>query len=92
MNVSHTRQGLPRLEGAASPDAVVHTSAMKGVDGSTVDERGHVTSDEGAAAGILGPPPRLPDPNMTWDEPVEEAAAAEYLAKERHIRQVRGSQ
>lgn len=35
-------------------------------------------------AGILGPPPRLPDPGKTWDELVEEAAAAEYLAKQRH--------
>ena len=37
-------------------------------------------------AGILGPPPRLPDPSKSWDELVEEAAAAEYLAKERRAR------
>ena len=24
-------------------------------------------------AGILGPPPRLPDPGKSWEEPVEEA-------------------
>jgi len=35
-----------------------------------------------SAAGVLGPPPRLPDPSKTWDELVEEAAAAEYLANE----------
>ncbi len=37
-----------------------------------------------STAGILGPPPRLPAPGKTWDETVEEAAAAEYLAKQRH--------
>jgi hypothetical protein len=37
-----------------------------------------------SAAGILGPPPRLPAPGTSWDETVEEAAAAEYLAKQRH--------
>ena len=35
---------------------------------------------------MLGPPPRLPDPDMSWDELVEEAAASEYLAKERQSR------
>ena len=63
---------------------VVHTSAMKGANGSADDERGQVTSDKETLAGILGPPPRLPDPNKGWDDLVEEAAAAEYLAKERH--------
>lgn len=52
--------------------------------GTSVGERGQVTIDEKTLAGILGPPPRLPDPNKGWDELVEEAAAAEYLAKERH--------
>jgi bifunctional DNA-binding transcriptional regulator/antitoxin component of YhaV-PrlF toxin-antitoxin module len=37
-------------------------------------------------AGVLGPPPRLPDPNKSWDDLVEEAAAAEYLAEERRAR------
>ncbi len=37
-------------------------------------------------AGILGPPPRLPDPSKSWDELVADAAAAEYLAKERRAR------
>lgn len=37
-------------------------------------------------AGILGPPPRLPDPNMSWDEMVAEAAAAAYAEKERQAR------
>lgn len=37
-------------------------------------------------AGILGPPPRLPDPNKSWDELVAEAAAAAYLDKERRAR------
>ncbi len=36
-----------------------------------------------SVAGILGPPPRLPDANKSWDELVEEAAAAEYRAGER---------
>lgn len=39
-----------------------------------------------SVAGILGPPPRLPDPNKGWDELVEEAAATEYLARERRAR------
>ncbi|HYN47529.1 MAG TPA: hypothetical protein VER83_01610 [Candidatus Nanopelagicales bacterium] len=52
--------------------------------GMSVGERGQVTIDEKTLAGILGPPPRLPDPNKGWDELVEEAAADEYLAKERH--------
>ena len=34
-------------------------------------------------AGVLGPPPRRPDPGKSWDELVEEAAAAEYLADQR---------
>jgi hypothetical protein len=75
--------GLPRLEGAADPDAVMHTSTMNGANGSADDERGPVTSEEETLAGVLGPPPRLPDPDKGWDELVEEAAAAEYLAKER---------
>ena len=37
-------------------------------------------------AGILGPPPRVPDPSKSWDELVEEAAATEYLAEERRAR------
>ena len=37
-------------------------------------------------AGILGPPPRLPDPNMSWDELVADAAAAAYAEKERQAR------
>ncbi len=37
-------------------------------------------------AGILGPPPRRPDPTKSWDELVEEAAAAEYLADQRRAR------
>jgi bifunctional DNA-binding transcriptional regulator/antitoxin component of YhaV-PrlF toxin-antitoxin module len=39
-----------------------------------------------SVAGILGPPPRLPDPNKSWDELVEEAAATEYRAAERRAR------
>jgi bifunctional DNA-binding transcriptional regulator/antitoxin component of YhaV-PrlF toxin-antitoxin module len=39
-----------------------------------------------SVAGILGPPPRLPDPDKVWDELVEEAAATEYLAEERRAR------
>lgn len=39
-----------------------------------------------SVAGILGPPPRLPDPNRSWGELVEMAAAAEYLAEERRAR------
>jgi bifunctional DNA-binding transcriptional regulator/antitoxin component of YhaV-PrlF toxin-antitoxin module len=39
-----------------------------------------------SVAGILGPPPRLPDPDKSWDELVEEAAATEYLANERRAR------
>jgi hypothetical protein len=34
-------------------------------------------------AGILGPPPRRPDPNRSWDDLVEEAAVAEYFADQR---------
>ncbi len=34
-----------------------------------------------SVAGILGPPPRLPEPAKSWDDLVEEAAAAEYLAE-----------
>jgi hypothetical protein len=41
--------------------------------GTSVGERGQVTIDEKTLAGILGPPPRLPDPNKGWDELVEEA-------------------
>jgi AbrB family looped-hinge helix DNA binding protein len=37
-------------------------------------------------AGILGPPPRLPDPNMSWDDMVADAAAAAYAEKERQAR------
>jgi hypothetical protein len=37
-------------------------------------------------AGVLGPPPRLPDPGRSWDELVEEAAAAEHRAGERRAR------
>jgi bifunctional DNA-binding transcriptional regulator/antitoxin component of YhaV-PrlF toxin-antitoxin module len=37
-------------------------------------------------AGVLGPPPRRPDPGKSWDELVEEAAAAEYLADQRRAR------
>lgn len=37
-------------------------------------------------AGVLGPPPRRPDPAKSWDELVEEAAAAEYLADQRRAR------
>jgi hypothetical protein len=61
----------------------MHTSAMKRANGSTVGPRDQVTSERETLAGILGPPPRLPDPDKGWDELVEEAAAAEYLAKER---------
>lgn len=32
-----------------------------------------------SVAGILGPPPRRPDPTRSWDDLVEEAAVAEYL-------------
>jgi bifunctional DNA-binding transcriptional regulator/antitoxin component of YhaV-PrlF toxin-antitoxin module len=39
-----------------------------------------------SVAGILGPPPRVPDPARSWDELVEEAAAAEYLAGERRAK------
>jgi hypothetical protein len=39
-----------------------------------------------SVAGILGRPPRRPDPGKSWDELVEEAAAAEYLAQERRSR------
>ena len=39
-----------------------------------------------SVAGILGPPPRLPDPGRSWDDLVEEAAATEYLADERRAR------
>jgi hypothetical protein len=65
-------------------DAVMHTAAMKRANGSTVGARGQVTNEKETRAGILGPPPRLPDPNKGWDELVEEAAVAEYLAQERH--------
>ena len=64
----------------------MHTSVMKGATGSTDGEQGQVTSEKETRAGILGPPPRLPDPNKSWDELVEEAAAAEYLAEERRAR------
>jgi bifunctional DNA-binding transcriptional regulator/antitoxin component of YhaV-PrlF toxin-antitoxin module len=37
-------------------------------------------------AGVLGPPPRRPDPGKSWDELVEEAAADEYLADQRRAR------
>jgi bifunctional DNA-binding transcriptional regulator/antitoxin component of YhaV-PrlF toxin-antitoxin module len=37
-------------------------------------------------AGVLGPPPRQPDPGKSWDELVEEAAAAEYVADQRRAR------
>lgn len=57
---------------------------MNGANGSTDGEPGQVTSEKATSAGILGPPPRLPDPNKGWDELVEEAAAAEYLAEEGH--------
>jgi hypothetical protein len=36
-----------------------------------------------SVAGILGPPPRRPDPGWSWDDLVEEAAVAEYLADQR---------
>jgi hypothetical protein len=36
-----------------------------------------------SVAGVLGPPPRRPDPGRSWDDLVEEAAAAEYLADQR---------
>lgn len=36
-----------------------------------------------SVAGILGPPPRLPDPDKSWDQLVEEAAAGEFLADQR---------
>jgi bifunctional DNA-binding transcriptional regulator/antitoxin component of YhaV-PrlF toxin-antitoxin module len=39
-----------------------------------------------SVAGVLGPPPRLPDPSKSWDELVEEAATAEYLAEQRRAR------
>jgi bifunctional DNA-binding transcriptional regulator/antitoxin component of YhaV-PrlF toxin-antitoxin module len=39
-----------------------------------------------SAAGILGPPPRLPDSSRSWDDLVEEAAVAEYQADERRAR------
>jgi bifunctional DNA-binding transcriptional regulator/antitoxin component of YhaV-PrlF toxin-antitoxin module len=39
-------------------------------------------------AGVLGPPPRLPDPNLDWDELVADAAAAAFLEKERRSRGV----
>jgi hypothetical protein len=55
---------------------------MKRADGSTGGEHGQPTIEEKTLAGILGPP-RLPDPDKSWDELVEEAAVAEYLAKER---------
>ena len=57
---------------------------MKRANGATVGDRGQDTGEKETPAGILGPPPRLPDPAKDWDELVEEAAVAEYLAKERH--------
>jgi DNA-binding response OmpR family regulator len=60
--------GLPRLEGAADPDAVMHTSTMNGANGSADDERGPVTGEKETLAGILGRPPHLPDPDKGWDE------------------------
>ena len=73
-------------------DAVMHTAAMKRANGSTVGARGQVTNEKETRAGILGPPPRLPDPDKGWDELVEEAAAAEYMAKERRERDDSGDE
>jgi bifunctional DNA-binding transcriptional regulator/antitoxin component of YhaV-PrlF toxin-antitoxin module len=39
-----------------------------------------------SVAGVLGPPPRLPDPGKSWNELVEVAAAAEYVAEQRRAR------
>jgi bifunctional DNA-binding transcriptional regulator/antitoxin component of YhaV-PrlF toxin-antitoxin module len=39
-----------------------------------------------SVAGILGPPPRLPDPAKSWEDLVEEATAAEYLDEQREAR------
>ncbi len=61
----------------------MHTSSMKRANGSPVGDRSQDTIGQEALAGILGPPPRPPDPNKGWDELVEEAAAAEYLARQR---------
>jgi len=64
----------------------MHTSAMKRANGSTVGARDQIASEKETLAGILGRPPRLPDPDKGWDELVEEAAAPEYLARERRER------
>jgi hypothetical protein len=77
---------LPPLEGAVDVDSVMHTSVMTDANGSTDGKQGLVTSEEATSAGILGPPPRLPDPDKGWDELVEEASAAERLARERRDR------
>jgi hypothetical protein len=39
-----------------------------------------------SVAGMLGPPPRRPDPGRSWDDLVEEAAVAEYLADQRRAK------
>ena len=64
----------------------MHTSAMKRANGSTVGARDQVASEKETLAGILGPPPRLPDPTRSWYELVEEAAAAEHLAEVQRAR------
>lgn len=74
---------MPRLEGAVDGAAVMHTSSMKRANGSPVGDRSQDTIGQETLAGILGPPPRLPDPGKGWDELVEKAAAAEFLARQR---------
>jgi len=39
-----------------------------------------------SVAGILGPPPRVPEGDFDFDEAVEMAAAEEYFAQERRAR------
>jgi len=42
-------------------------------------------------AGVLGPPPRLPEGDFEFDEAVEMGEAEEYLAKERRAGDAPGS-
>ena len=42
----------------------------------------HFSPHTRSVAGILGPPPRLPEQGKSWDEILEDAAAAEYASKE----------